>query len=114
MSRRYEDIEPDAMTVLEQHSWPGNVRELENALERAMVVGTPPVIRAKDLPLCPVAEGETATPPPGASSLASMEKLHIQGILDKHGGNVSRAARELEIDRVTLYNKIKKYDLRRD
>jgi two-component system, NtrC family, response regulator AtoC len=114
MSRRYEDIEPEAMAILKEHTWPGNVRELENALERAMVVGTPPVIRAKDLPLCPVDAGPIVSPPPGATSLASMERLHIQRVLDEHGGNVSRAARELEIDRVTLYNKIKKYDLHRD
>ena len=113
MSRRFEDIEVEAMERLVAHQWPGNVRELENALERAMVVGTPPIIQAKDLPLAPPGASTEAAPPPGATSLASMERMHIQRILDQHGGNVSRAARELEIDRVTLYNKIKKYDLRR-
>ena len=113
MSRRFEEIEPEAMKVLCAHSWPGNVRELENALERALVVGTPPVVQAKDLPLGRPDGMGGAAPPPGATSLASMEKMHIQRVLDEHGGNVSRAARELEIDRVTLYNKIKKYDLNR-
>ncbi len=113
MSRRFEKIEPEAMKRLKAHSWPGNVRELENAIERAMVVGTPPVLQVQDLPLGMPGVGDGIAPPPGATSLSSMEKLHIQRILDEHGGNVSRAARELEIDRVTLYNKIKKYSLRR-
>jgi transcriptional regulator with PAS, ATPase and Fis domain len=112
MSRRFERIEPDAMDVLRDHDWPGNVRELENAIERAMVVGTPPVIRAADLPL--VAKPASASAPrAGPTSLAAMEKEHIQRVLLANEGNVTRSARELEIDRVTLYNKIKKYGLRR-
>ncbi len=113
MSRRFELIEPEAMELLQRHPWPGNVRELENAIERAMVVGTPPAIRARDLPVPGPAGGEGAARP-GGTSLAAVEREHIQRILLKHRGNVTRAARELEIDRVTLYNKIKKYGLRRE
>jgi DNA-binding NtrC family response regulator len=113
MNRRFEEIEPEAMKRLVGHQWPGNVRELENALERAVVVGTPPVIKVEDLPLGAPGNADGATPPAGATSLANMEKLHIQRILDENGGNVSRSARVLEIDRVTLYNKIKKYGLSR-
>jgi transcriptional regulator with PAS, ATPase and Fis domain len=113
MSRRYESIEPEAMALLRAHPWPGNVRELENAIERAMVVGSPPAIRAADLPLGS-APAAGAPIPAGSNSLAAVERAHIQRVLEEHGGNVTRAARELEIDRVTLYNKIKKYGLRRE
>ena len=114
MSRRFERVEPDAMNLLKAHDWPGNVRELENAIERAMVVGTPPVIRAKDLPFAAKPLTASALPTSGPTSLAAMEKEHIQRILLKNEGNVTQSARELEIDRVTLYNKIKKYGLRRE
>ncbi len=113
MNRRFERFEDAALARLMAHDWPGNVRELENAVERAMVVGAPPAIREQDLPLKPVAiPGQP--PPLGETSLEAVERSHIQRILDKHEGNVTRAARELGIDRVTLYNKIRKYGLRKD
>jgi DNA-binding NtrC family response regulator len=111
MNRRYTGFDAAAMERLSRHDWPGNVRELENAVERAMVVGTPPVVREGDLPM---KAADEPFPIEGETSLSAMERVHIQRILDKSGGNVSRAARELGIDRVTLYNKIRKYGLRKD
>jgi len=112
MSRRFEAVDPDGMALLRAHDWPGNVRELENAIERAMVVGRPPLIRAENLPLAPAA-APAAPPPIGETSLAAVEKAHVKRILEKNEGNVTRSAKELGIDRVTLYNKIKKYGLRK-
>ncbi len=115
MSRRFEGVEPEGMELLMAHRWPGNVRELENAIERAMVVGRPPLIHAADLPLArPEPTAAAVLPPMGETSLAAVEKFHIQRILDKNHGNVTRSAKELGIDRVTLYNKIRKYGLRKD
>jgi DNA-binding NtrC family response regulator len=107
MSKPIQDIEPEAMARLESYRWPGNVRELENAIERAVVVGSPPVIRAVDLP-------EWAAPRDGADdwSMDAIEKRHVAAVLERTGGNVTRAADILGINRVTLYNKIKKYNLR--
>jgi DNA-binding NtrC family response regulator len=85
------------------------VRELANAIERALVVGKPPIIRAEDLPLR--LSGETA--PSAGDSLADVERVQIEAILHRTGWNITRAAEVLKIDRVTLYNKIKKYDLRK-
>lgn len=111
MNKAIEEIAPEAMEMLVQHHWPGNVRELVNAIERAMVVGKPPAIRPPDLPFqltsTPVSEAAAA------ESLQSVEKRHVESILKKTDWNVSRAADLLEIDRVTLYNKIKKYGLRK-
>ncbi len=101
-------ISDEAMEILLRHSWPGNVRELENAIERAMVVGKPPEIRPEDLPfqLERVSHEDS-------DSLEEIEKVHIQKVLKKYDWNISRAATALNIDRVTLYNKIKKYGLQK-
>ena len=95
-----------------RYDWPGNVRELANAIERALVVGAPPTVHAVDLP---VRLSENGGPPAGAAddSLEAVERAHVARILERAAGNVTRAAATLGIDRVTLYNKIKKYGLRR-
>ncbi len=105
LKRPIDGLSRDAMAMLMSYNFPGNIRELRNLLERAIVVAAGPIIRASDLNL-PVA-GEA---PEG--SLESVERQHIARILEQTGGNVSQAARILDIDRVTLYNKIKKYKLR--
>jgi two-component system, NtrC family, response regulator AtoC len=108
MNRPFRDIAPEALDLLLHHGWPGNVRELANAVERALVVGKPPLVRPEDLPLSlAAAKGADA---PG-DSLAEVEKAHIESILERTGWNISRAARILDIDRVTLYHKIKKFEL---
>ena len=108
MGKRIEDISPEALELLVNYDWPGNVRELSNAIERAMVVGQPPVIRPADLPVRTI-RGPVAN---GGDSLAEMEKRHIAAVLERTDGNVTEAAEILKVDRVTVYNKIKKYGLR--
>ena len=111
MSRRPMTFSPDALDALAQYPWPGNVRELQNAIERAVVVGRGDVVTAADLPL-----RVTQTPSsPGAvpGSLAEAERAHVQVVLEASGWNITKAARILDVDRVTLYNKIKKYDLKK-
>jgi DNA-binding NtrC family response regulator len=109
MDKRITGFGEDAMAVLAAHDWPGNVRELQNAVERAMVVGQPPLIRAQDLPLL-AARGR----PAAGDALADVEKAHVAAILERTGWNVTRAADILGVDRVTVYNKMKKYGLARD
>ena len=111
MDKRITEISPQAMELLESHDWPGNVRELANAIERAMVVGAPPAIRPDDLPF--LRRPKAVTVGDGAS-LADMEKQHVAAVLERTGWNITRAAEILQVDRVTVYNKIKKYDLQRD
>jgi DNA-binding NtrC family response regulator len=109
MHRAINEITPSAMDIMVQYDWPGNVRELENVLERAMVLATPPAIQHTDLPfqLASKAHGLQA------DSLAAVERAHIEMILQRTGWNISRSADILDIDRVTLYNKIAKYGLKR-
>jgi DNA-binding NtrC family response regulator len=108
MGKRITDISPEAMELLIDYHWPGNVRELANAIERAMVVGCPPVIRPIDLPVRTQTKGENGC----GDSLAEVEKRHIAAVLERTHGNVTDAAEILKVDRVTVYNKIKKYGLR--
>lgn len=106
MSRDMITIEPGALKHLERFEFPGNVRELENMIERAIVIGNGKEIRLKDLPM-----GKEAIIS-SVESLDELEKRHIEQILNKYGWNVSRSAKALDVDRVTLYNKIKKYNLK--
>jgi DNA-binding NtrC family response regulator len=82
---------------------------LANAVERALVVGTPPTIRVEDLPVRLSQEASVAH----GDSLAGIEQTHIEVILERTGWNIAHAARILAIDRKTLYGKIEKYGLRR-
>jgi DNA-binding NtrC family response regulator len=109
MGKPVPSISGDAGQLLEDYRWPGNVRELENAVERALVVGKTATIQPQDLPL----RVEEAGPEPSERSLAAVERVHIERVLHETGGNVSRAAKVLGIDRATLYNKIKRYGIRR-
>ncbi|MFH1268567.1 MAG: sigma-54 dependent transcriptional regulator [Planctomycetota bacterium] len=108
MDKQFAGVSPAAMDLLTAYDWPGNVRELSNAIERAMVVGKPPEILPEDLPLRVPQKSEV----PAGESLAEVEKRHIAAVLASTEGNVTRAAEILKVDRVTVYNKIKKYGLR--
>lgn len=101
-------IDPSALRRLEEFSFPGNIRELENMIERAIVVGNGRKIQMKDLPL----GSETISPT--VESLDDLEKNHIEHILKKYNWNISASAKALRVDRVTLYNKIKKYGLKQN
>ena len=100
-----------AAEVLRVYDWPGNVRELQNAIERAVLVCKGGEIRPEDLPV-QLSNGQQE--PPAGRALAEVERQHIKRVLDESGWNVHRAARLLGIDRVTLYNKIKKYGFKRE
>jgi DNA-binding NtrC family response regulator len=110
MGKPVRAISPEAEAVLLAYRWPGNVRELENAIERAMVVGKGPALEVRDLP---VSARDGAVDEPQARSLAALEKDHVARVLRDCDGNVTQAAKVLGIDRATLYNKLKRYGLRR-
>jgi transcriptional regulator with PAS, ATPase and Fis domain len=106
MSRDLITIDTAALARLEEFEFPGNVRELENMIERAIVIGNGKEIHLKDLPLGKDIMSSSV------ESLDDHEKKHILQILNKYNWNISRSAKALKVDRVTLYNKIKKYDLK--
>ncbi len=107
MNKRINRVSPVAMALLDRYQWPGNIRELENAIERAMVVAQEPELRESDFALrLPIAGGTSRT-------LEDMEKIHILAVLEECRGNQTLTAELLDIDRVTLHNKLKKYGWKR-
>ena len=106
MNKPLLTIDEAAVKRMEVHPFPGNIRELENMIERAIVVGNGKKITLKDLPF-----GKDMIDN-SIESLEDFEKTFIRQILGKYSWNISRAAKALQVDRVTLYNKIKKYDLK--
>jgi DNA-binding NtrC family response regulator len=110
MNRPVIRISAGAQNVLQNYDWPGNVRELQNAIERAVLVCKTRNVDPEDLPLN-ISHGSSDT---AARSLAEIERQHIKRTLEETGWNIYRAARLLEIDRVTLYNRIKKYGFTRE
>ncbi len=102
MGRRSTELSPEILRALERHAWPGNVRELRNTIERALVLagGAPIELGHLGFLASPAAEREVPT-------LSQLETDHIRRVLDLAGGNKSRAARLLGIDRSTLYEKLK-------
>ncbi len=107
MGRPVPTVAPDAMQALCSHAWPGNVRELRNVLERALVVAEGEVLQRVHLGL------PEASPARAETALASVERRHVEEILDRAEGNVSLAARLLDIDRVTLHRKMRRWGLGR-
>ena len=99
-------IDDAALQRMMEYNFPGNIRELENMIERAIVIGSGKKISLKDLPL-----GKDLLDN-SIESLDDFEKTFIRQILNKYSWNITRTAKALKVDRVTLYNKIKKYDLK--
>ena len=104
MNKRVARVAPAAMNQLQQQPWLGNVRELENAVERAMVVGQEPELHEQDFIFKPQSVSNSS-----GKTLDEMERAHILRVVEECGGNQSHAAEVLDIDRVTLYHKLKKY-----
>jgi DNA-binding NtrC family response regulator len=103
MNKKITRVAPTAMNLLQLQPWTGNVRELENAVERAMVVAQEPEIREQDFIF------KTSVPNGAPKTLEDIEKAHILRTLELCGWNQTRAAEVLDIDRVTLHHKIKRY-----
>jgi len=111
-------VDEDALALLLQHNYPGNVRELENIIERAVVIAKNNFIGSDELPpSIKAAPGKTAHASiveEASLSLDEIEKIHILHVLEASDWNIKKAAGILEIDRTTLYNKMKKYGIDRE
>ncbi len=113
MDKIIEDFEPEVIEALNQYHFPGNIRELENLIERAVVLATGNTITLAQLPsdltdhsLSVMRFNKNRLP-----TLDEQEIEYIKWVLDKCGGNRTRAAAILGIDRVSLWRKIKKNNL---
>lgn len=96
---------------LEKHSWPGNIRELQHAVERAVIMSEGNILEPHDFFL---PHGEEEREPilgEGNLNLEETERMLVRKVVDKHGGNISKAAKELGLTRASLYRRIEKYGL---
>ncbi|MFO8129568.1 MAG: sigma-54 dependent transcriptional regulator [Bacteroidales bacterium] len=104
-------VSPAAMNRLERHSWPGNIRELQHAVERAVIMSESNILEPDDFFLSKTEGSPTDTIRTGNMNLQETEKMLIRKVVDKHGGNISKAAKELGLTRASLYRRIEKYGL---
>ncbi|MFW6248261.1 MAG: sigma-54-dependent transcriptional regulator [Bacteroidota bacterium] len=96
---------------LEKHHWPGNIRELQHAVERAVIMSDSNILQPGDFFLSTQDKQEEKEILIPDTNLEATEKMLIRKVIDKHGGNISKAAKELGITRASLYRRIEKYEL---
>lgn len=109
--KRIDGMSKEFLEHLQQHEWKGNIRELKNIIERAVILADGPQLTVENLPSELQVQGLRMTGPISAFDLASVEKLHIQRVLNHTRGNKTEAARLLNIGLTTLYRKIEEYKL---
>jgi len=110
-NNRIDGMSKDFLDHLQQHEWKGNIRELKNIIERAVILSDGPQLTVDNLPSELQGAGLRLAGPLSAFDLASVEKLHIQRVLNHTRGNKTEAARLLNIGLTTLYRKIEEYKL---
>ncbi len=112
MKKTVPRVSDDAMEMLVDYAWPGNVRELEHTVERILILEDTDVIRPRDLPsFISRRQSEFQMFPEEPLSLEELEKKYIRFVLSRTKGRKGKAANILGINRKTLGQKIKKYDL---
>jgi transcriptional regulator with GAF, ATPase, and Fis domain/pSer/pThr/pTyr-binding forkhead associated (FHA) protein len=114
--RRIRGFTPEALAALESHRWPGNIRELRNCIERAVVLAAGDMIDLPDLALSPLTStGDSARAASGPRgrfvprSIADVEREHVMATLEAVGGNKTKAAALLGIERSTLDRKLARW-----
>lgn len=104
-------INPTTIRRLEKHNWPGNIRELQHAVERAVIMSESNILQPQDFFLSQLDDLQPEDNTEDITNLEEREKLLIRKVIDKHGGNISKAARELGLTRASLYRRIEKHGL---
>ena len=112
LNQRYRkqltSISTTAFTALKNYNWPGNIRELEHIIERAVIITDNTSIEAEDLHF---SSRKVTTNTAVTLNLEETEKMLIQQALDKHHGNISKAAKDLGLTRAALYRRLEKHQL---
>jgi DNA-binding NtrC family response regulator len=115
-SRHVTGISEQAMTCITQYDWPGNVRELENAMERAVVIGSSDKILAEDLPDAVADTASlTAAASPAAKyhdAIVNLKKQMILTALDQSNGSITEAAKTLGVHANYLHRLMRNLELR--
>jgi two-component system response regulator HydG len=104
-------FDDSAISKLLSYHFPGNVRELQYAIERAVIMSDNSVLKAQDLLFSPIESAIIHDEEIDNTNLSTVEKNTILRVIEKHNGNISKAAKELGITRTALYRRLNKYDI---
>ncbi len=110
LNKDVKTVSAEAMSALINYEWPGNVRELEHAIERAAILAHGPTITVRELPP-EITQRRKRAAAGGPLSLRAHERELIQRALERYQGNRRKAAEALDISTVTLWRKMKEYDI---
>ncbi|WP_069660578.1 sigma-54-dependent transcriptional regulator [Arcticibacter eurypsychrophilus] len=105
------DFDSAALQKLIAYAYPGNVRELQYAIERAVIMADEPIIKAEDLLFSILESHPDVSIDQDNVPLSAMEKNAILRVIEKHSGNITKAAKELGLTRTALYRRLSKYDI---
>jgi two-component system, NtrC family, response regulator HydG len=105
------DFDAACKEKLLQYTFPGNVRELQYSIERAVIMAEGDVLKASDIIFSPLESSQSKMEEDGDLKLSSLEKNTILKVIEKHSGNISKAAKELGITRTALYRRLSKYEI---
>jgi DNA-binding NtrC family response regulator len=105
------ELGKDVIEKLMNYSYPGNVRELQYAIERAVIMCEDDRLKAKDIIFSPIESVPAEELSGNDTNLSAVEKNTILRVIEKHSGNISKAAKELGITRTALYRRLSKYDI---
>lgn len=105
------ELDHRAIDKLMQYHFPGNVRELQYTIERAVIMAEGNCLTASDLIFSPIESVSSKVQQEEDTNLENLEKNTIMRVIEKHQGNISRAAKELGITRTALYRRLSKYDI---
>ena len=105
------ELSKAAQDKLMHYHYPGNVRELQYAIERAVIMADNHVLEARDIIFSPIESAPAEEALKQETNLEELEKATILRVIEKNGGNLSKAAKELGITRTALYRRLSKYDI---
>jgi len=104
-------LNQSTLSRLAKHNWPGNIRELQHSVERAVIMSESTMLEPHDFFISQMEDNKDVSSIPSNMNLEETEKMLIRKVIDKHGGNISKAAKELGLTRASLYRRIEKYGL---
>jgi DNA-binding NtrC family response regulator len=105
------EFDKKAIEKLLSYNYPGNVRELQYTIERAVIMADENVLQAKDMIFSPLEAPSVSNNEPAELKLSAIEKNTILKVIEKHNGNITKAAKELGLTRTALYRRLSKYDI---
>jgi DNA-binding NtrC family response regulator len=105
------EFDEKALDKLVHHHFPGNIRELQYTVERAVIMADGSVLEAEDLIFSPIEASSVPDMEPHELKLSAVEKNTILRVIEKHNGNITKAAKELGLTRTALYRRLSKYDI---